>query len=128
VTRIPHGYELIHSPVELQLGTFVPLVYDAKLQRNTIMWYRVQNGFGSRGDREDWVADLPVSVSVSDYHWNGSDFGPSYGTFDNACLQVLRIELLDYLPQMIQRAKDKLSRLESASEIISKALDTSENQ
>jgi hypothetical protein len=98
---LPPGAEAI-TPIELHLGRGLPQTFDAKITLRGIAWYRVRSGFGGRGDREDWIADLAVSVSVSDYHWNGSDFGPDYGSFESACaaqairaLQIAKQKLAD---------------------------------
>jgi len=82
---LPKGAFLI-KPVRLVLGDWSPLVFDAKVVRAGITWYRVKGGL-SEGDnsREDWLADVPkICISVHDYHWNGDTFGPQHGSFDKA--------------------------------------------
>lgn len=80
------GAELLPEVRTVTVGTLVPQKVDATINSAGLTWFRVYGGFGGRFDREDWIADLPaISVSVCDYHWNGSDFGPSYDSFENAC-------------------------------------------
>lgn len=50
-----------HEPERRQLGHWVPGVYDAVLEYRGITWRRHQGGFGKRGDREDWQADVPAA-------------------------------------------------------------------
>ncbi len=60
-------------------GAWVEMTFDAEFFHRGIRWLRVKGGMGERGDREDWVADIPnVSISVHDYHWNGDSFGPNH--------------------------------------------------
>lgn len=125
-TTLPKGAVLI-SPVRLELGHYVPLEYDAKLERNGLTWYRVQGGFGrvgkARGDREDWVADAPgVSATVCDYHWNGSSsFGLSYPSFEDAldgqreaALRTARYRLIEKQVELAS-LEEGIKRLEEAS-------------
>lgn len=80
------GAELLAETITLKTGTLVPQRVDASLELFGLTWFRVLGGFGGRFDREDWIADLPgINVTVCDYHWDGSDFGPSYGSFEDAC-------------------------------------------
>lgn len=66
--KLPKGARNI-NPVKRSLGSWVEMIFDAELIHRGILWLRVKDGFGGRGDREDWVAELSVSVSVSDYHF-----------------------------------------------------------
>jgi len=87
--ELPPGAEPF-GPETLKLGTYTPQQVDARLQMHGVTWYRVKGGFGGQGDREDWIADLPFSVSASDYNWNGAEFGADYGSFENALTENLR--------------------------------------
>lgn len=70
---LPVGATAI-KPVEKEIAGWVPQFYDAELSFLGITWLRVQGGFGSKGDREDWVAALPAgTVSVSEYDYVGQD-------------------------------------------------------
>lgn len=93
-TVLPKGAKAITPPVKMKLDAWTEQEVDATVQRHGLTWYRVKGGMGGRGDREDWVADVPaVCISVHDYHYNGEDFGPNHGSFDNACLQEARKSL-----------------------------------
>lgn len=84
--KLQQGAELLPKIEEVQRGNWSLLKVDASIAIHGVVWLRVYGGFGGRFDREDWIADLPgVSISVCDYHWNGSDFGPSYPSFEDAC-------------------------------------------
>lgn len=51
------------------------LMLDARAEVDGLTWYRVAGGFGSSGDREDWVAAVPVS-SLSATGWDAlRDYG-----------------------------------------------------
>lgn len=121
-TVLPEGGRLI-TPAKLRLGRWVEMKYDATVKRAGVDWFRVKNGMGDRGDREDWCADIPgVSVAVHDYHWNGEDFGPSYGSFDAAVAgqltfasQCLRERIAD-LKRQLESAEEGLLQTERALE------------
>ena len=97
-TVLPEGGELI-DPVEMELGSYVKLTYDAKVEMHGVTWYRVKGGLGQSNyrrthEREDWVADIPrFSVSVHDYEWNGSDFGNNYSSMSEAMADALQRSL-----------------------------------
>ena len=58
-------HEFNHSR-RLKTGGWAEQDVDARAIHKGIDWYRVEDGFGTRGDREDWIADLPkLSVCVS---------------------------------------------------------------
>ncbi len=129
-TVLPKGGKLI-KPLRKKIGTWVEMEFDATCRRNGLTWFRVKNGMGERGDREDWVADVPgVSISVHDYHYNGEDFGPSYGSFDNACLQE-SIRALHFAREELAKKRAALASLENGIKVIeshvsSKAVPTHE--
>lgn len=106
---LPNGATLLPEVQTIQTGTWVPLRVDATVEVCGVTWMRVYGGFGDRFDREDWAAVLPgVSVSVCDYNWNGSDFGPSYNSFEDACRGQLE--------QGLRHAKLKQAEMESKLE------------
>lgn len=80
--KLPAGAEMLPKPIRKKFGDWVEMVFDAKISRYGITWYRVKGGMGGDNSREDWVADLPFCASVHDYHWNGDSFGASYGSFE----------------------------------------------
>ena len=113
----PKGFQLLKSPVVKKIGGWTELKYDASLERYGITWYRIQNGFGGNGDREDWVADVPsLCVSVSDYNWIKGSFGTYYGSFDKA----IEAEITSALEEIISEKKCLKAQLKEAevSEIL----------
>lgn len=107
--------------MRLKIGGYVELEFDAKLVRNGISWYRVRDGFGQRGDREDWVADVPGhSLSANDYNWNGDVFGPSYGTFEKA-LDMQAAYAYGFVQQNIDKARRRLADLRDGEQLLERA-------
>lgn len=118
-TILPSGAKVIPAR-KRNVGSWLPQVVDAEVERSGVTWYRVKGGLGGRGDREDWVASLPgLAVAVSDYHWNGEDFGPSYGSFDNAIRQELDLAL-EYAREQVRKAKLNLLALEASEKLLEK--------
>lgn len=115
----PTGITII-KPIKKKIASWIPQTFDASAERCGIVWLRVKDGMSGRGDREDWVADVPYPVSVHDYHWNGDSFGKSYGSFDNACFQELKIALLHARAERI-RTEQTLAELKSAVFILEEA-------
>jgi hypothetical protein len=94
-TVLPKGGEMLPKVIKAKIGGWAEMEYDAKVMRHGLEWLRVKDGMGSRGDREDWVANVnSIAISVHDYHWNGDDFGPNHGTFNNACEQEMKKGLM----------------------------------
>lgn len=83
--KLQKGAVLLPDVLTKETGTYVKMEFDARGEYFGLTWLRVKDGMGGRGDREDWVADIPgVSISVHDYHWNGEDFGANHGSFIGA--------------------------------------------
>lgn len=63
-------------PLKIRLhesGWVDHLRFDASLVLDGLTWLRVQGGFGSRGDREDWILAVPAyCLSVS--KWRDEDW------------------------------------------------------
>lgn len=117
---LPIGAVLLKRPVRKTLGNYVEMSYDARIVIEGIRWYRVKDGMGTRGDREDWVADLPeYGLSVHDYYWNHSiDFGKKYGdTFEEAIIGVVK-ESHKNIQSSIEQKEIELSRLKETSKRI----------
>lgn len=111
------------EPVSKKLGGYVAMEYDAKLTRRGVDWYRCKDGMGQRGDREDWVADLPgCSVSVNDYNWNGKDFGPSFKSFEDALDGMLKMALHHH-EVSTQEKREKLAVAEATLERLTAAVE-----
>lgn len=54
----------------IPIAGWLDQAYDEALVYRGVTWRHVEGGFGGRGDRDDWVADLPAgSISVNRYLW-----------------------------------------------------------
>lgn len=103
------------------MGSWVKMTFDAKVERCGIVWFRVKDGLGKRGDREDWVANIPhICVSVHDYQWNGDEFGANHGSFDNACIQELKSSLAGAIFRLKEQERG-IANLRSAIQKLSNA-------
>ncbi len=112
--KLQKGAELLPKMQRIKLGQWPEMKYDAKLSFQGIVWYRVQGGMGERGDREDWVADIPgVCISIHDYYWNGSNFGPSYKSFEESMIGELKRGFRNHSHSVYQLRK-KLSVAEES--------------
>lgn len=121
--RLPKGAKRIDPPLTKEVGNWVAMEYDAEFDWFGIRWLRAKGGFSDNGDREDWVADIPgVNISVHDYHWGGSSFGPNRGSF----LGAIEAETKAALQMTVNRAKefrDKASEMAAATLTIRAALE-----
>jgi hypothetical protein len=73
---LPGTPEILDPPVTKKIGSWVELDFDRRLMYAGLAWYRVKDGFGGRGDREDWVADVPsVGLSVTNRGSRGFSSG-----------------------------------------------------
>lgn len=62
--------------VTKKIGGWVEMDFDRELTHRSVRWLRVKGGFGARGDREDWVADVDeLTVAVADSSWRPPYFG-----------------------------------------------------
>lgn len=114
---LPKDATFLPEVQELKLGTWLPMKYDAEMTRHGVRWLRVYGGMGDRFDREDWVADLSVCISIHDYQWNGSSFGADHGTMDNACYEELRSGLR-YAIQEKEKAEKRLGELNHTIDLL----------
>lgn len=104
-TVLPKGGNPL-KPFRKQVGGWNELEFDAEVYVAGIRWLRVKGGMGERGDREDWVADVPCTASVHDYQWREPRWGfTSYETFEQACQTELKSSL--------ERLRDSSAELES---------------
>lgn len=111
------GIEIIKT-FKKKICNWVEMEFDAKVVKHGVTWLRVKDGMGGRGDRDDWVADLPdACICVHDYNWTTQNFGHNYGSFDAACLGELKrgLERQNYevkeLTQKLDKARKGLVRL-----------------
>lgn len=97
------------------------MTFDASCVRCGITWLRVKGGFGDNGEREDWVADLPVTCAhVSTDDWCHGK-GKVHATFD----QAVRTELaraLDAAKRKRNELKEKLKQTDKGIAMLVGAL------
>lgn len=121
-SELPKEAKLLSRTKTTAIGGWSSMMLDATLTRNGIRWLRVKGGFSGRGDREDWIADLPSSCcSVADYNWNDLDCGTNYGTFEKALDGKLEIHL-SYLRQELKESSVKVHKLQVAIHTVLAAL------
>jgi hypothetical protein len=114
------------TPVKKKIGCWVEMTFDAVTERFGVRWLRVKDGFGGRGDREDWVADIPHGcLSVHDYHWNGDGFGPDYGSFDGAIRGETKL-MVDSLHHRENELRERLRKIQATVEILEKSISVSD--
>ena len=93
--KLPAGAKLLKSPVWKKVGGWLDQEYDAEMQMLGLTLYRVKDGFGSHGYREDWVIDLPTgayAVSDTDYISGISQISkPKAKTFKGALIVELAV-------------------------------------
>lgn len=109
-TVLPSGGHLIR-PIKRKIGHWVEMVFDAEVTMHGGMrWLRVRGGFGQRGDREDWVADFPANISVSDCEWREPRWGPRhYNSFEEATLSEMKIALVELQKEAKEAAQRSLN-------------------
>lgn len=111
-TRLPKGAKLV-NPFTKKIGSWVEMTFDAEVIRYGIKWYRVKDGMGVSGEREDWVADLPAGcLSIHDYHWNGNPFGRDWGTFNGAIMGETKLFLQDQQARLLE-FRQKITKVEA---------------
>ena len=115
--QLPKGAKLLRKPLQKKIGGWTTLVLDAVLNKGDYRWYRVKDGFGEHGDREDWVADVParLCISVSDYMFREPFWGfEHYKSFESA--------LSGQLKRAIIYARNDLKKRQLEVESLSKFL------
>lgn len=122
-TRLPKGGSPLKRLLKKKIGGWVEMSFDATFVRHGIRWYRVKDGMGDNGDREDWVADLPEScISLHDYNWNRLWCDTVYyGDFETAVLTALKRELHHEREKIIE-LHDKIERLRMSVELVENSL------
>ncbi len=100
------GMVLLLQPKRQKIGGWVEQIHDAKLHRLGLTWYRVQEGFGGRGDREDWVADVPrIAVSVSRCY-NSQSWGSVFDDKVVSFNEAMKLEVAEKLDESKLRKKE----------------------
>lgn len=98
-----------------KVGGWVEMDFDRCLTRNGVRWLRVKDGMGGNGSREDWVADLPLTVSVHDYQWKPPYFGfDRYRSMGHAMDAQLQ-RGIDRLEERAVELENKLAEVRSLS-------------
>lgn len=110
------------KPIIKKVGDWVEMTFDAILERNGLTWLRVKDGFGEKGNREDWVLDIPTRcVSISDYKWKGKNLGRSYKSFEHAIDSEV-LMALDFLKERKEKLRDELDLTTSAIGMLYEAI------
>lgn len=84
--KLPKGGKLLEPAIKRQIGGWSEQELDAKIIRFGLTLYRVKDGMGGNGDREDWIVDVPSGcVSIHDYQYRAPYWGfEKYSSFDKA--------------------------------------------
>ena len=110
------------KPLRKKIGAWVEMEFDAAIRVRGIRWLRVRGGLGGEFRHEDWVADVPaICCSVHDYHWNGDDFGPNYGSFLGAIRAEMKLSL-DYAIYEAKKLRKKARAQAEGAAVLRKAL------
>ena len=119
---LPRGAKLLTPTLKKSIGNWVEMEYDAEIARLGLTWYRVKDGMGNSGDREDWVAFIPTgNLCVHDYHWKGPVFGVRYSSFDQAIIGQTRQALQFARSRVIEQSQELAARKKTV-ELLTKAL------
>jgi hypothetical protein len=104
-----------------KVGSWSEMTYDAETY--VIRWLRVKDGMGGRGDREDWVADIPgMTICVHDYNWKEMSFGVRFGkTRDEAMVAALKRHVCNARHDIIE-ARTKLVVMETGLNMLEAAI------
>ena len=114
VGTLPKGAKEIK--VKKKIGGWVEMEFDAKLIHRGIQWLRVKDGFGDKGDREDWVADIPITcISVSDYHFRKEMYWGFKEHQADTIFGAMDIQLLEAKEHIAHRKKEQEENLAKLS-------------
>lgn len=124
--RLHSGSKAINPPIKMKLGRCVEMEYDAALEFSGIRWFRVHKGMGCRGDREDWVADVPgICVSVHNYQWRAPFWGlVRYESFRAAMIGEAKSALESAAYRIAEKEKEVFT-LRKGMESLERFLDRS---
>ena len=107
-----------------KIGNWVELEYTNRMVYRGIEW--LQTDFGRRGDRIDWVANLPSqSVSTSRYLSGSYSNGWNYGMFEHLsdAMDNAIVNAFSYLEDKIDAAIEEIRGLAEEQHILRKAID-----
>lgn len=105
-----------------KIGGWNEMEYDKTIVRKGITWYRVKDGMGGQGDREDWVASVPeLCISVHDYQWREPRWGIiSYPSF-KAALDGEILRGIESGKSRLEKKKAEIERLTTAVAMLEKS-------
>jgi len=93
--------------LKTEIGGWSEMEYDAQMKRLGITWYRVKGGMGGRGDREDWIANLPSGCVVV----HGYQYRAPYWGFEK--YRSLNAAIAGQIEGAIKNERGKISACES---------------
>lgn len=117
---------MLPKVIKKKVGGYIEMEYDAAGDYFGITWLRVKDGLGGRGDREDWIADMPPGVggiSIHDYHWNGEEFGMNHGSFLGAIKAETKLSL-GYAQKHEEETLAKLDQIRESIRIMHASIAT----
>ena len=114
--KYPADVTQLAQPIELKLGTYIPQWFDARMTFLGLDWYRVSRGFGGRGDRIDWIADVPaVALSVASHRPANGGFG---WNSDSPFELVAAAEVKRYLGHALREREAAIAKLVELTDAI----------
>ncbi len=107
---------MLKSILKTAIGGWSEMEYDASMERFGLTLYRVKDGMGGAGDREDWVIALPSGcLCVHDYQYRKPYWGlEKYRSIDAAIVGQLKSGIDGQKAKALQcdaRAKDAKAAL-----------------
>lgn len=123
---LPHGATLVDPPEKRAVAGWSEMEYDARCVRRGITWLRVKDGMGRKGDREDWVADLPAyCISVHDYQFRAPYWGlEQYPSF-NAAIKGQMKRAIQHANELAEEQTRKAAALRKTVGLLKSAVKTS---
>lgn len=121
-TVLPKGAKIIPT-VKKEIGGWVEMEFDAKVERFGLTWFRCKGGISHDGDREDWIADMPWGcLSVSDYQFREPRFGfDKFNSFDEACAEIIK-KAKGQAKDKANEYRDKAAKADAAEAMLSAAI------
>lgn len=83
-------HEYYGGPREIKVGGWAPQQATAWAERFGLRWFRTD--FGGRGDRTDWIAEVPgLCVSISRWHTDPEGMWSGFGGRDGVTMDEAMI-------------------------------------
>lgn len=116
IFKLPKGATMLPKIIKKSVGGWAEQEFDAKCERFGLTLYRIKDGFGGHGDREDWIVDVPSGcISINDYQYRAPYWGfERYRSFDRA--------IAGNIERGIEREKGKIIEHERKAEAARKSL------